>query len=154
MSSAERRGQHEVGGDMVAKIALPLDVRRGCRPVERRNHESETSSGELHNKLKTVVVKTSKSREITRVLVVVLGEKQSMCVGISTSSHASSSPSLTLLPLSILPRNSIQFSLFKYEFMKPQLMVQLPRDVLKLFIRDLSNISQSSTSGCGSAMSF
>ena len=84
-------------------------------------------------------VQTSKSTAITQVLVVVLGEKQR--VGIATSSHASS-PSLTFLPLSILPRNSIQFSLFKYEFKRPQLMVQLPRDVLKLFIRDPSNVGR------------
>ena len=81
-------------------------------------------------------------------------------MGISIFSHAS--PSLTFLPssakvpLSILPRNSIQFRPFKYEFKRPQLIVQLSRDVLKprLFIRDPSKVGQPSTSGSGSAMSF
>ena len=36
-------------GDLVAKIALPLEVRRGCR-LERRKYESETSSGESTNR--------------------------------------------------------------------------------------------------------
>ena len=35
-------------GDKVAKIVLPLDVKRGCQAEDRKN-ESETSSGESTN---------------------------------------------------------------------------------------------------------
>ena len=68
-------------------------------------------------------------------------------------------PSLTFLPLSICPMNSMQFRPSEYEFKRPQLMVQLPRDLnpgseAEALHQRSSNVGRPSISGGGSAMPF